>query len=395
MPADLLADAERCVKCGLCLPHCPTYNKTGNENESPRGRIALVQAWASDSLPASPRLLAHIDNCLLCRACERVCPADVPYGRLIDRFRAQASPATRTPMALRLLLGMVHKRPLNRAAQKALALYSASGLANWIRPGQIGRLLPAPGQRRGARKKLYRTMHRVKGEVGLFKGCLGELLDPATIDAAITVLNHAGYNVHLPAGQTCCGALDLHHGDGDYAEKLARTNIQAFDGLALNAVVSIASGCGSVLREYEHSGFAAKIVDISQFLAQQDALAEIELRPLPARIVLHSPCSLKNVMRQERGALQLLEMIPEAQLLPLPDACHCCGSAGSYMLEHPEMAQALVDDLLREVCAWQPDFLVTSNIGCAVHIAAAVKQRGLAMQVLHPVTLISGQIRRF
>lgn len=400
VPADLLSDAQRCVKCGLCLPYCPTYNKTGNENESPRGRIALVQAWAGHSLPASPKLVAHIDNCLLCRTCERVCPAKVPYGRLIDRFRGQIGPSERHPVALKLLLGIVHKRTLNTAAQRGLGLYHrvagvvGGSLARWLKLDAIERLLPAAGRRREARKKLYRTTQRVKGDVGLFKGCLGELLQPETIDAAIAVLNHAGYNVHLPAGQTCCGALDLHRGAVDAAEKLARENVRAFGDVALDAVVTIASGCGSVLQEYEHAGFAGKIVDISRFLVQQGALAEIRLAPLSARVVLHSPCSLKNVMRQEQGALQLLEMIPEVQLITLPDDCHCCGSAGSYMLEHPEMARALLDDLLAEVCSRQPDFLVTSNIGCAVHIAAAVKERGLAMQVLHPVTLINRRIQR-
>ncbi|WP_419584965.1 (Fe-S)-binding protein [Thiolapillus sp.] len=396
MPTDdLLAAADRCVKCGLCLPYCPTYNKTGNENESPRGCIALVQAWASHSLPASPRLLTHIDNCLLCRACERVCPASVPYGRLIDQFRLQASPAVRTSIALKLLRAMVRSPALIRASQRALALYRriGAGLGKGKRLQPLQRLLPAAGRPRRKTNKLYRTTRAVKGDVGLFKGCLGELLDPETLHAAIAVLHHAGYNVHLPEGQTCCGALDLHSGELQQARKLARTNIRTFGALQLTAIISIASGCGSVLQEYEDAGFSGKIVDISQFLVQNAALANSEIAPLPARIVLHSPCSLKNVMRQESGAQQLLEMIPEVRLMPLPEDCRCCGSAGSYMLEHPEMAQALLDDLLEAVCVREPDFLVTANIGCALHIAAAVRERGLSMQVVHPVTLIYRQLR--
>ena len=238
MPTDdLLAAADRCVKCGLCLPYCPTYNKTGNENESPRGRIALVQAWASHSLPASPRLLTHIDNCLLCRACERVCPASVPYGRLIDQFRFQASPAVRTSIALKLLRAMVRSPALIRASQRALALYRriGAGLGKGKRLQPLQRQLPAAGRPRRKTNKLYRTTRAVKGDVGLFKGCLGELLDPETLHAAIAVLHHAGYNVHLPEGQTCCGALDLHSGE----LQQARTNIRTFGALQLTAITRV------------------------------------------------------------------------------------------------------------------------------------------------------------
>ena len=393
MTNELLADADLCVKCGLCLPHCPTYNKTQDENESPRGRIALIQALANRSLPESAKLLQHIDNCLLCRSCERVCPAMVPYGRLIDTTRGMYGGKKSTSFALSMLKGVSHNRSLNQAARTVLELYQATGLqhtglANLLKLEQINRLLPVKHEKTTVNKGFFPATTQCKGDVGLFKGCMGDLLDPETLEAAIQVLNLAGYNVHLPDSQTCCGALDLHAGDTVIADKLAARNVNAFADQPIAAIVTVASGCGSTLQEYDNPEFTTRVVDISQFLHQEKALANLELSPLNAKIVMHTPCSLRNVMREELGAVKLIKQIPKAEIIPLAEAIKCCGSAGSYMLEHPKMAQAILDDLLQSVRASMPDYLVTSNIGCAVHIRAGFKQYGMEIEVVHPVVLI-------
>jgi glycolate dehydrogenase iron-sulfur subunit len=393
----LLADADLCVKCGLCLPHCPTYTKTQDENESPRGRIALIQALASGDLPESPKLLQHIDNCLLCRSCERVCPAMVPYGRLIDNFRGRYGGKKRSGLTLSMLKGIVHHRSLHKVAQKLLALYQATGLqqagmAKLSMLEQINRLLPAGNEKIMVKEGFFPATGQCKGEVGLFKGCMGDLLDVDTVSAAIEMLNHAGYNVYLPDQQRCCGALDLHAGDFETAEKLAVDNINACADRPMTAIVTIASGCGSTLQEYNNAEFTAKVIDISQFLYQEKALAKVQLAPLNATIVLHTPCSLRNVMREEQGALELIRQIPEAKIIPMAEAIKCCGAAGSYMLEHPEMSQAIRQDLLQYVSTIKPNYLITSNIGCALHIRAGVKQYNMDVEVLHPVVLMRRQL---
>jgi len=399
----LLADADICVKCGLCLPHCPTYTKTRNENESPRGRIALIQAWAGNHLETSEKLLEHIDNCLLCRSCERVCPALVPYGRLVDNFRAQLYLPNDSSPALSLLKKVAHNKRFNRLAESGLRFYQATGLQKTARSlklpqllkfDKFDRLLPdstdaediTPTAEQG-------TMQEVKGNVGLFIGCMGSLLDHETVNAAIRVLAAAGFNVHVPEQQTCCGALDLHDGDRLTAEKLASVNCAAFAGQPLDAIVTIASGCGSRLKEYQQTEFAAKVIDISQFLIQSAVDLNDQLAPLNAPVCLHTPCSLKNVMREEKGALKLLQQIPGINITPLPDTLQCCGSAGSYMLEHPDMSSALLNDVLNAALDMQPAYLVSSNIGCALHMAAGLRERGLAMEVIHPVVLIARQLK--
>ncbi len=399
---NLLADADICVKCGLCLPHCPTYTKTQNENESPRGRIALIQAWAGGHLEASEKLIEHVDNCLLCRSCERVCPAVVPYGRLIDNFRGQMKANKKSSLAGILLKEVSHNKASNRLAQSGLSFYQSSGLQKTARffklpkllkLDKVERLLPTHSDRTPLKQNYLTTISPAKGNVGLFIGCLGSLLDHESVNSAVKVLTAAGFNVSLPERQTCCGALDRHDGDIEKAEQLAAINCNAFAGNSLDAIVTIASGCGGQMQEYQQAEFAEKVTDISQFLIKSGCDFSDQLRPLTASVCLHTPCSLKNVMREEQGAVKLLHQIPDIKIRPLPATVQCCGSAGSYLLDHPQMAQALLNDLLVEALDDQPEYLVSSNIGCALHISAGLRERGVALEVLHPVALIARQLR--
>ncbi|MCK9621488.1 MAG: (Fe-S)-binding protein [Methylobacter sp.] len=398
---NLLADADLCVKCGLCLPHCPTYNKTQNENESPRGRIALIQAWAGKHLETSKKLVEHIDNCLLCRSCERACPAVVPYGRLINNFREQIKGERDATLSVSLMKRISHNKTAGRLAQSGLKFYQTTALQKTarllklpelLRLDKIDRLLPDYHEPKPL-APFYPATTDVKGNVGLFVGCMGSLLDHETVDAAIKVLTAAGFNVSIPEQQTCCGALDLHDGDTQTSEQLAATNCSAFAENSLDAVVTIASGCGSQMREYRQADFAKKVVDISQFLVKSGCDLSDQLRPLAASVCLHTPCSLKNVMREEQGALKLLQQITDIKIRPLPAAIQCCGSAGSYMLDHPQMSQALLNDLLNVALEDRPEYLVSSNIGCALHISAGLRERGVALKVLHPITLIARQLK--
>lgn len=399
---NLLADADICVKCGLCLPHCPTYNKTQNENESPRGRIALIQAWAGRHLETSKKLIEHIDNCLLCRTCERVCPAVVPYGRLLNNFREQIRRDRDSTLAVSLLKRVSHTKSIRNLAQSGLKFYQTTSLQKAARllklPGllrldKIDRLLPDYHKPTLLAPYYPATTPIAKGNVGLFIGCMGALLDHQTVDAAVKVLTAAGFNVSIPEQQSCCGALALHEGDTETSQQLASTNCNAFANKNLDAIVTIASGCGSHMQDYEQAELAGKVIDISQFLIKSACDFSDRLLPLAASVCLHTPCSLKNLMREEQGAVKLLQQIPDSKMTQLPAAIQCCGSAGSYMLDHPRMAQALLSDLLAAALARQPGYLVSSNIGCALHIAAGLRERGIELEVLHPIALIARQLK--
>lgn len=401
MKTDLLRTSDLCVKCGLCLPYCPTYRKTGNENESPRGRIALIQGWASDELKATKKLQAHIDQCLLCRTCERVCPAEVPYGLLVDEFRSE----TRSQRPFRINTALMKwiagdKRLANRFSwvlkvyrDKGLqSLLRRFGLLRWPHWSAIDRLLPTNVAHDLVIREIYPAIGDNKGKVGLFMGCLSLALDPETIEASLFCLRAAGFEVHIPREQGCCGAMHQHDGDSRSAAAMADKNCRAFADPELSAIVSIASGCGSQLKEYRQSLFAEKIFDVSQFLSQQGIDFGSRIKPLGEAVCLHSPCSLRNVMNQELGPRQILQQIPGIRLIDLPGEIQCCGAAGTYMLEHPTMAGSLADDVLTAVSETGVRMIATSNFGCALHLSAAARRRGLSIEVMHPLTLMARQL---
>ncbi len=398
-----IKEADRCVKCGLCLPHCPTYQQRQDEGESPRGRIALMQGLAQKKLPLNEKLIAHLDRCLVCRACEAMCPSGVKYGELIEAtrttiFNEEAAPSgPAAKMMQRFVTSPTHRRNLSRL----LRIYQRSGLgwltrhSGLLRPSGLQRLegvLPKLASALPTRR-YHPPIGEQKGEVGLFVGCMGDSLDTTTIHAAIRLLTHLGYGVHLPPKQNCCGALHLHRGDLKQADLLAKQNRDAFGELNIDALIYCASGCGSTLQKLEQIGCNdAPIMEIGQFLAQIEWPNTLTLRPLDKQIAIHLPCSLNHVLKQGHTPEALLSKIPGMKLVPLPDNQNCCGAAGDYMIRHPEIADELRDNKLRELDNIRPDILVSSNIGCALHIAAGIRDVGLKIEVVHPVTLLARQL---
>jgi glycolate oxidase iron-sulfur subunit len=377
LPASLLAETGRCVACGLCLPHCPTYRKTQSEADSPRGRILLTQAVAQGVLPMNGKYIEHIDLCLACRACESACPNHVPYGEIVDEARALIR-QKRRPSALQRFAAYLVANPVWwRIGGMSLRL------ASLVR---LNRLIPAiPAASRQYRwKALYQAANQV-GEVGLFLGCATSAVDAETLAATIFVLNRLGYTVHVPRAQTCCGGLHLQAGDKAGARILQQRNLAAFGGMP---VLAVASGCGARLIET----MPDRVRDISTFLDQCDNWDGLELQPLDATIAVQDACSLRNSLRAEKHPYSLLKRIPGAVIRPLPGNAQCCGGAGSYMLTQPEMAQRLRDDKIEACRALAPNFLVTSNIGCALHLARGLTEAGMRTVLTHPVALLAGQM---
>ncbi len=413
----MLRDADLCVKCGLCLAHCPTYLNSHDEGDSPRGRIALAQGVASGRLPLTSRVHDHLSGCLVCRACEAVCPSGVSYGRLVDAARAELA-VRRPPGAVRRLLrwtaaeGVIRHRPMTAVAVRMLSPFrrllnrrshsrAASGW--WAGMMRAARYLPSV-QPPGVWRAFYPATGEEQGQVALFLGCVARSVDRRTLDAAIRLLTRWGYGVHVPAAQGCCGAVYQHDGSPEEAARLAYANIEAFSGHDLQAVITTATGCGAMLAEYPGmeglsdasrvaaGRFADKVVDISRFLAVRPWPDGEEAAPLVGRIAVHEPCTLRHVMGQGHSVCDLLRRIPDLEVVELPDNGRCCGAAGANMLTHPGMADRLATEKLDALADTQADKLVTSNIGCALHLAAVLRSRGDDVEVLHPATLLDRQM---
>lgn len=405
--AHILSLADRCVKCGLCLPQCPTYDLSLNENESPRGRIALIQGWLNGQLEASTQLIQHLDQCLECRRCEHICPSLVPYGEIITQAKIQLTTVRPIPLrqqlALKILLNkslMALLIRLSAVLQRSGLLYlvKKSGLLKLFRLNNLLNVLPRiPARLR--LKPRYPSAAPARGRIGLFTGCLSCHLDTETVQAAITLLTRLGYDVVIPPQQTCCGAMHHHLGDNATAEELIQHNFDIFKRQDVAIIVSLVNGCSGELSEYAQRSAdnnavspPPQILDLIEFLADVDWPAEIRFKPLQQNLAVHVPCSLRNVLNAETKLFTLLKRLPGS---PLPQTAvndRCCGAAGSYFLRHPDIARQLATIAAKQVSSSEAAILLSSNLGCALQLQATLQQTEPAIKVMHPVVLLAQQL---
>lgn len=357
--------ADRCVQCGLCLPHCPTYRLDGVESESPRGRIAYIKAVATGAIAPTGIGDGHLDHCLGCRRCEDVCPAGVEVERLLIAARTEHSTrrprATTTRFRLTLLA-----RP--RLLAPLLAAYRIAW--PWL-PAKL-RTLPRPPT------KVTLSLSQPSMEsVALFVGCVAGPYESSARTALSQLLAAVGVSVSIPEGQGCCGTAAAHAGDAIGANQLGERNRRAFSGQA--HVLSLASGCQNGL-----AGSLAGVARVEDALAFLDARGNaLRFRSAGGRrVALHLPCS-QRALKSDGALRRLLSRVPDLQLIELPDT-GCCGAAGLHMLEEPERAARLREPLLVAVEAAQATEILSSNIGCRLHLA-----NGSKMPVRHPIDLLA------
>ena len=375
---DSLDQTRQCVFCGLCLPHCPTYGLYEDEAESPRGRIALIQALDEARLTADdPALARHLDRCLGCGRCEAMCPSKVPYLTLLDaaRSRQQQAAPRRLPRNARLLLDATATPARLRLARNGLRLLRHL-------PGHPGLLNALPRANPAAA-----TERRAEAEpVWLFNDCMGTLLQDGRLAAAQQVLRALGFEPRLAEGPRCCGALHAHAGQPQRATAWSRRNAADF-GADAAPILSLATGCGRQLAA--DPGLGGRHRDLLAFLAEHPRLERLPLRPLDATVALHAPCTDRS---EGRPALSLLARIPGLRILRLDAGLGCCGAGGLNLLTEAEQGARLRTPLLDALEASGATLLASTNVGCALHLAEGARARGLGVEVLHPVALLARQL---
>lgn len=396
-PADLGALADLCVKCGLCLPHCPTYRRSRREGDSPRGRIALIQGLAAGRLEADDTLAEHVSGCLTCRSCETVCPARVPYGEIADRGRALIRAAGRRSEPGVAPLGRLTRHPrLLGQASRLLALARRSGLSalarqiaprHWLT--RVLALAPAGGSAPAA-GEVFEPAGPIRGEVSLFLGCVTPGLDGAALAASVRAATALGFRVRVPAGQGCCGALDLHDGRPDAAAAAARRNGDAF-GSTDGPILCAATGCAVTLAEVPPSGpgkvLAGRVREVTDFLDGVVADQPLQGPPEPQRIAVHTSCTARLLPDGGEAATKLLSRIPNVEVVGLT-AARCCGAAGHHFITRPRQAADLRAPLLEELDALAPDRIASANTGCGLHLREGIRDRR-PVPVEHPVAILA------
>jgi glycolate oxidase iron-sulfur subunit len=411
--AELAAD---CVHCGFCLPTCPTYVLWGEEMDSPRGRIYLMQQGLEGE-PMSDSMVGHFDACLGCMACVTACPSGVQYDNLIEATRAQVERRHRRPAADRLLRAAIfalfpYPRRL-RLLRGPLKAYQRSGLQGKLqRSGLLERVAPslaamealAPPVRKAEKlPALVPAVGRRRAVVGMLTGCVQSEFFPGVNAATARVLAAEGCDVVIPSRQGCCGALSVHNGRESEAVGFAKKTIDVFEAAAVDTVVVNAAGCGSSMKEYAEllrddpayaeraAGFAASVRDVSELL---DTLGPVARRhPLPVTVAYHDACHLAHAQGIRAQPRALLAAIPKLELREIADPEICCGSAGVYNLLNPEPARELGERKARNVLATGADLLVTANPGCLMQVAAAARRLGESIALAHTVEVLDASIR--
>ncbi len=402
---------QECIHCGFCLPTCPTYVLTGDENDSPRGRIYLMKSVADGRLAVGPEIRKHLEFCLDCRACETACPSGVKYARLVEPFKIELIRKTPPGKGFGTLQKVVlhHLLPYSnrvRASLLPVRLLQKIGLMNPLRKSGLFKLLPSTLRNMEATVPTLQPASNLpevlpaigprRARVGILLGCVTDVMTPQTNSATARVLRRNGCEVVVPRAQTCCGAIHYHSGAEAPALAMARQNMEAFDFENLDAIVVNAAGCGAMFKSYDHvlppeereraARFVAKVKDVSEFLMELGPIPPDN--PLPLKVTYHDACHLRHGQQVYDQPRRLLEMIPGLELVPLAESELCCGAAGTYNLTEPEAAHRLGRRKAGNVEATGAAVVASGNIGCTLQIGRHIREAGLNVEVVHPVDLL-------
>lgn len=405
---------DDCVHCGFCLPTCPTYLLWGEEMDSPRGRISLMQQGLEGE-PLSAEMVSHFDACLGCMACLTACPSGVQYDKLLSATRSQVERNHKRPAGERLLreaIFALFPYPARlRALLPALRAYQRTGLRKLVhRSGILERLprslatmeriAPDVAGPRGRPPQRVPAREQRRAVVGMLTGCVQGAFFPDVNAATARVLAAEGCDVIVPPAQGCCGALSMHTGREEEGKRFARQTIEAFERSGVETIVVNSAGCGSAMKEYAHllrddpqwagraADLAAKVRDLSELLAELGPVAQ--RYALPTTIAYHDACHLSHAQGIRNAPRSLLGDVPELTLKEISDPEICCGSAGVYNLLQPEAARELGERKAAHVVETGADLLVTANPGCLMQVGTALEGRvGLA----HVAEILDAAIR--
>ena len=408
-------DVLQCMRCGFCLPTCPTFALTGRERSSPRGRVALARAVAEGKLAFSEAMKEEAFFCLDCRACTTACPSGVKAGEVMEVCRSQVHqqrPLPKWQAGFRnfILQKMLPDPNMLEISMLPARLYQKLGIQWLVRNSNLLKLGPEwVAKAEGMMPELYPPLRpqlpdvvpaegEQRGRVAFFLGCIMTLMYPEVSRQTVKVLTHQGFEVITPKDQKCCGAPHLNEGDRGTTRSLAQHNLDLFMALEVDAIVTDCAGCGATLKEYEElleeggehdklSAFRGKIKDVSEFLAEQGLRTE-GLKPVKKIVTYHEPCHLCHAQGVSKQPRDLIKAIPGIDYRELNEASWCCGSAATFSLKYTDESQQILDRKLENIQSTGAELLITANPGCHLQLAWGLKKAGMAQEVVHITELL-------
>lgn len=407
-------DVVQCMRCGTCLPTCPTYRTDGIETQSPRGRVAMIKAVIDGRMRASEEFAEHMYHCLDCRNCQTVCPAGVKVGELVLEARHRIEEHVPQPVLKRFILtnAIRDQKKLNRFLVP-LRLYQNIGLQWLVRKSHLLNLISSDLEFMEAllpplpQRPLTETLPEVvpavgkeKGRVGFFLGCAMNLIFADISRATVDVLTQAGYTVVIPKNQQCCGTPNIAEGERTIYREMAEHNIGLFETRKLDTIITDCAACGMELKAYSENlskrsgvakraeAFSDRVRDISEFLAKAMG-SEVRLGPIPETVCFHDPCHLRHGQKLTAPQRNLLRRIPRLTLRELPDEGQCCGSAGIYNVTHHDRSMKVLQAKVAAIDASGAERVVTSNPGCYLQLLYAGKHFGKSWHVSHISQVLS------
>jgi glycolate oxidase iron-sulfur subunit len=415
---------QQCMHCGMCLPTCPTYDATKMERNSPRGRIALMRAIADGRLEPTKAFADEMYFCLGCLACMTACPAGVNYAELFEHARAEAEQSgvlespRRSAIRNFTLRWLFMEQGRLQLVGRVMRLYQELGLQKLVRKSGILKLVPkrlreleamTPTVQPHFSSEMIATVTPAQGEkryrVAMLTGCAQDLIFSDVNRDTVEVLARNGCEVVTPSSQGCCGSLHAHNGEWAMAQQLARQQIQQFPPEQFDAIITNAAGCGSHLKHYaelleDDPAFAERaklwdlrVKDVHEWVVEIGLKAPAN-RALPEQTVTyHEACHLCHGQKITAQPRQILKAIPNLKLVELPESTWCCGSAGIYNLIQPEMAGDLLQRKLKHIRGTGAHTVATANPGCLLQILNGARKEGLALRVVHPITLLAEAYR--
>lgn len=411
-----------CMRCGFCLPACPTFKETGMEPASPRGRIAMMKAAVDGLMEPDQQFQDQMNLCLGCRACEPACPADVKYGQLIEQTKEAIEQHASHSLPVKLMRktlfkALFPKRGNLKLLGHSLALYQKSGIQSLAHKTGAMKLFPKhlqemegilpPASGKGVVERLG-TFVPAKGEaiakVAMFRGCIMDVMFADTNVNTVELLTEAGFDVYIPQEQVCCGALHAHSGEMEDARSLAAINIDTFKALGVDYIVSNAGGCGALLIEYDHlmqedqqygeaaKWFASRVIDISTLLVEKGRLPQFAERSSakPVKVTYQDSCHLRNVMKGSSAPRVLMKQVAGTEFIEMKEADRCCGSAGVYNVVQPEMAGSILEHKMEHAAQTSASYMLTSNPGCLLQMKLGIDKHlpSEPMKAMHIVDFL-------